>query len=118
MFAKLFPLTFLFALAVAAPVSVLSRTADASIGNPIVKRDNEGPYTDANGYRCTQHYTVRPGDTCSSVTIAFGLSLATLVNMNPEIGEDCTALNVGQQYCVQTVISGNTGRSFVFNGFP
>jgi hypothetical protein len=37
--------------------------------------------------------------------------------MNPEIGEDCTALKVGEYYCVQTVVSGNIGRPLVLNGF-
>ncbi|KAJ7472058.1 hypothetical protein FB451DRAFT_1251797 [Mycena latifolia] len=110
MFAKLFALACLFTLSVAAPLAISPDTA-------LMFKRNDGPRTDANGYRCTQHYTARPGDTCVSVSIAFGLAPATLVSMNPEIGEDCASFSVGQQYCVQTVVSENPGRSFVLNGF-
>ncbi|KAJ6632404.1 hypothetical protein B0H10DRAFT_2183138 [Mycena sp. CBHHK59/15] len=95
MFTKFLTLACLFSISVAAPLLISARS-------PTVTRDNEGPGTDANGYRCTQHYTIAPGDTCTSVGIAFGLPPAKFINMNPEIGVDCTNLNVGQQYCVQT----------------
>ncbi|KAJ6632408.1 hypothetical protein B0H10DRAFT_1938033 [Mycena sp. CBHHK59/15] len=71
---------------------ILSRLLDTtSVGinigpSPTVKRDSEGPGTDANGYRCTQHYTVASGDACTSIDIAFGLPPAKLINMNAEIG--------------------------------
>ncbi|KAJ7485043.1 hypothetical protein B0H11DRAFT_2017887 [Mycena galericulata] len=115
MFSKLFLFACIFTLCIAAPLPVTSH--DVEVSSRASSGGNEGPLTDADGYRCTQQYTVRPGDTCTSVSIAFGLTPATLIHMNPEIGEDCTSLNVGQEYCVQTVISGNTGRSFVLNGF-
>jgi hypothetical protein len=37
--------------------------------------------------------------------------------MNPELGEECAELHslIGQELCVQTVISGNLGRDFVLN---
>ena len=79
-------------------------------------RASDGPRTDANGYRCTLHYTPQPDDTCTSVTRAFGLTQAMFVNMNPEVGENCELLETGAQYCVQTVISGNVGRPLVMNG--
>ncbi|KAJ7279987.1 hypothetical protein C8J57DRAFT_1501440 [Mycena rebaudengoi] len=82
-----------------------------------VSSKSEGRFTDANGYRCTQHYIVRPEDSCDSIGRSFSLPLASLVNMNPELGEECAELHslIGQELCVQTVISGNLGRDFVLN---
>ncbi|KAJ7773674.1 hypothetical protein DFH07DRAFT_990269 [Mycena maculata] len=116
MFAKLVTLACVFTLSVGTPLPGISRDATSLSRPPVFKRNNEGPRTDADGYRCTQHYTVRPGDTCTSISIAFGLPPATLIHMNPEIGDDCAALGVGKQYCVQTIVSGNPGRSLVLNG--
>ncbi|KAJ7187040.1 hypothetical protein C8R46DRAFT_1024986 [Mycena filopes] len=107
MFTKLFFLSTLCVFSAAAPLPRLSVLA---------RRDSEGPGTDANGYRCTQHYTVRPFDTCASVGMAFGLQPAILVQMNTELECD-SSLKTGQRLCVQTVVSGNPGRSFVLNGF-
>ncbi|KAJ7827985.1 hypothetical protein B0H13DRAFT_1917316 [Mycena leptocephala] len=105
MFTKLFTLTSLFMLSTAAPLPVRSHNSSLQPRNGC--------------QRLPLHATLHrpPGDTCDSVSIAFGLLPATLVNMNPEIGEDCTALKVGEYYCVQTVVSGNIGRPLVLNGF-
>ncbi|KAJ7190415.1 hypothetical protein GGX14DRAFT_483277 [Mycena pura] len=67
-------------------------------------------------HRCTQHYTARTGDTCQSVSIAFGLAPALFVNMNSKLGDNCDAFAAGDRYCVQTVSSVNPGRSLVLNG--
>lgn len=61
---------------------------------------------------CTQDFNVYDGDTHNSVSIAFCLRPEILVHMNPKIGEHCTSLEVGEQHCVQSVISDNPGRAF------
>ncbi|KAJ7140082.1 hypothetical protein C8R43DRAFT_1131820 [Mycena crocata] len=121
MFSKLVALTCILNLSVAAPLPVLldnwEPLLDTFTAAQPAKRSTDGPFTDANGYRCTQHYTARPGDTCFSVSAAFGLRPAILINMNPEIGEYCTAFAVGTEYCVQTVMSDNQGHNHLLNGF-
>ncbi|KAJ6552049.1 hypothetical protein DFH09DRAFT_1086176 [Mycena vulgaris] len=126
MSAKVFALACLFTLSIAAPLPIPYESANPRFKPSMlyssracritVKRNSDGPLTDANGYRCTQHYTVLPGDTCTSVSIGFGLSLTMLMNMNTELGEDCRSFSIGQQLCVQTIVSENPGRSFVLNG--
>ncbi|KAJ7276806.1 hypothetical protein C8J57DRAFT_1504642 [Mycena rebaudengoi] len=93
---------------------LLALSAAAAL--PLVSK-SEGRFTDANGYRCTQHYTVRLKDSCDSIGRTFSLPLASLVNMNPELSAECTDLHslIGQELCVQTVISINLGRDFVLN---
>ena len=41
-------------------------------------------------------YTVQPGDTCFSISIAFGITQQQLRALNPAINSDCTNLFVGQ----------------------
>lgn len=54
--------------------------------------------------RCARYYEVVAGDTCSSITIMLGISLADFYFLNPEVNNpNCTNLYLGYSYCVQPV---------------
>ncbi|KAJ7640293.1 hypothetical protein DFH06DRAFT_1215680 [Mycena polygramma] len=108
----LIALASLFVLSTAAPLSSNSRAS------ALFQLGGDGPLTDADGYRCTQSYTVGPGDTCETIAMAFGLRPETFIHMNRdrEIGEDCSTLKIGTQLCVQTVMTENPARVLVLNG--
>ncbi|KAJ6507000.1 glycoside hydrolase superfamily [Mycena sanguinolenta] len=49
---------------------------------------------------CTQNYTVVSGDTCSIIETKTGLNDTQLRELNPEINDDCTNLQLGETLCV------------------
>lgn len=58
--------------------------------------------TDSN-QDCGQWATVAAGDTCASLSVAYGISLDDFYFLNPETSADCTNLWLGYAYCVQAV---------------
>lgn len=49
---------------------------------------------------CDAFYLVEPGDTCTEIASANGVSLGDLVEWNPDIGEDCTNMLAYYHLCV------------------
>ncbi|KAF2469671.1 uncharacterized protein BDR25DRAFT_228610 [Lindgomyces ingoldianus] len=49
---------------------------------------------------CKGYYTVKSGDTCSSVESAMGIASGTLNKLNGGLSADCTNLWLGYAYCV------------------
>ncbi|KAF7342671.1 hypothetical protein MSAN_02024900 [Mycena sanguinolenta] len=49
---------------------------------------------------CSPTYTVKPGDTCSAIATAKGLTLAELYSYNPSINSGCTNLAIGEVLCL------------------
>jgi len=57
---------------------------------------------------CTKTYTVKSGDTCSSIATSQGVSVQTIYDLNPSVNSLCTNLDVGQVLCLSTN-GNNTG---------
>ncbi|KAJ7491814.1 hypothetical protein B0H11DRAFT_2007939 [Mycena galericulata] len=49
---------------------------------------------------CTTYHSVVSGDECASIESTFGITLAQLIAMNPELNSGCTNLLLGEAYCV------------------
>lgn len=52
---------------------------------------------------CNHFYKVKSGDTCSSITSAFGITLSQFYSWNKAVGSTCSALWVGYEVCVGVV---------------
>ncbi|KZV97088.1 hypothetical protein EXIGLDRAFT_747244 [Exidia glandulosa HHB12029] len=51
---------------------------------------------------CAKFYTPKSGDNCYKLADMFGLKLAQLYKLNPQIDSQCHNLQVNQQYCVDS----------------
>jgi hypothetical protein len=49
---------------------------------------------------CTEYYVVVSGDSCAAIEAKYSITFAQFYAWNPAIGSDCTALWVGEAYCV------------------
>ncbi|KAF5329714.1 hypothetical protein D9619_009152 [Psilocybe cf. subviscida] len=58
---------------------------------------------------CTQYYTVVSGDSCGTIDTKFNLTLAQFITFNPEVNSQCTNIQLGSAYCVQSSNSTTTG---------
>jgi LysM domain-containing protein len=56
---------------------------------------------------------VQSGDTCSRVSVQFGITLSDFYFLNPQINSDCTNLWLNTAYCVQAV-----GTITTYPGYP
>ncbi|KAJ5936334.1 hypothetical protein N7454_005632 [Penicillium verhagenii] len=52
---------------------------------------------------CGQYYLVAAGDDCDLISLAFSISLADFLVLNPEVNANCTNLDAGESYCVAPV---------------
>lgn len=59
-----------------------------------------GPTQSGITRNCQQYYTVKSGDSCSSVESTFGITFTQLYAWNPAIGSNCQYLVVGDAICV------------------
>lgn len=57
----------------------------------------------ASNQNCGKWATVAEGDTCASISVAYGISLSDFYFLNPEISTDCTNLWLSYAYCVEAV---------------
>ncbi|KAG9668275.1 hypothetical protein KCU99_g6485, partial [Aureobasidium melanogenum] len=60
-----------------------------------------GPTASGEVQGCLEYHTIVKGDTCYSIEVTYGISLAQLYAWNPSIGSDCSNLWLGSAYCVQ-----------------
>lgn len=62
---------------------------------------------------CGKWATVNEGDTCASMSVAYGISLSDFYFLNPEVDTQCTNLWLGSAYCVSAV-----GDIKTYSGYP
>lgn len=62
---------------------------------------------------CGKWATVKDGDNCASISVAYGISLSDFYFLNPEVDTDCLNLWLGSAYCVSAV-----GDIITYPGYP
>ena len=66
---------------------------------------NAAPAPGNGNSSCNKFYTPKTGDNCYKLADMFGLKLAKLYALNPQIDGECHNLQVNQQYCVDSAAS-------------
>ncbi|KAF8594967.1 hypothetical protein BDV93DRAFT_564879 [Ceratobasidium sp. AG-I] len=61
---------------------------------------------------CGRWYIVQPGETCNTVILSQGVTMADFRAANPQINADCTNLWAATAYCVYQVNKGATPTSY------
>ncbi|CAJ2502931.1 Uu.00g103250.m01.CDS01 [Anthostomella pinea] len=59
------------------------------------------PTSDGTNARCGLWAYADVGDDCGTLTDQYGISLSDFRGLNPEVGENCTNLNLKHYYCVE-----------------
>ncbi len=79
--------------------SPTTTTASATVtGDP----SPAGPTHSGIPCQCIEFHTVESGDTCTTVTELYGISLSTFLSMNPAVNADCSVnFWLGSSYCVR-----------------
>ncbi|KAI1354385.1 carbohydrate-binding module family 50 protein [Xylaria sp. FL0043] len=54
---------------------------------------------------CNRFYEVQPGDVCSNIATAYGISLQSFYAWNPAVGSSCLNLIAGDYVCIGTTTS-------------
>lgn len=57
---------------------------------------------------CSKTYTVKSGDTCSSIEAANSISDSLLHSLNPSVNAACSNLAIGQILCIQSSLASTT----------
>jgi LysM repeat protein len=57
---------------------------------------------DSNTY-CGKWYSVKKGDTCASISVAFTITLDDFYFLNPNVDNKCSNLWLNTSYCVKLV---------------
>jgi len=60
---------------------------------------------------CTEYYTVQSGDSCGIIEGDYNITLDQFIAMNPEVNSECSNIDAGEAYCVQSSNSTSTSGS-------
>ncbi|KAJ5145910.1 uncharacterized protein N7515_000474, partial [Penicillium bovifimosum] len=52
---------------------------------------------------CGQWYSIKDDETCQTVASKFGIDIEDFYFLNPQLGQNCSSLWLGNSYCVQAV---------------
>lgn len=63
--------------------------------------------------RCGQWYLTKEGDVCSTISLAFSISLDDFYFLNPQVDNKCSNLWLNTSYCVKPV-----GNVATYSGYP
>lgn len=66
------------------------------------------PYSCGSSSKCKEWHTVVEGDTCYALYTGAHLTLPGLRALNPQLNAACSNLDLGYQYCVAGVPTGNS----------